>query len=92
MAKLELEDPAPIFKCFKCNESFDSLYAWKKHIEKVEHTSSNNSKCARCGQVWVKVESTGRVAVGDKGPKVYCKNCIKAITEEAEESEETEVE
>lgn len=90
MAKLKLEDLPPVYKCFKCNEAFDSLPAWLKHREAVEHTHSNNSLCERCGQVRVKVESTGKVPRNDKGPKVYCKKCVKAIIAESKEGEETE--
>ena len=90
MAKSKLEDLPPVYKCFKCMESFDSLPAWLKHREAVEHEYDNNSICERCGQIRIKVISTGKVPRGDKGPKVYCKNCVKAITAESKVGKETE--
>ena len=90
MAKLKLEDAPPVYKCFKCNVAFDNLLEYKKHNAEIEHTHSNDSLCARCGHVRVRVESTGRVPTGDKGPKVYCKKCVKAIVSESKEGKETE--
>jgi len=76
---------------FECNQSghdfkTDDLLKLKAHFAETAHTSTNNSLCTRCGGATKNLaQTTQKVPATDKGPKLFCKDCVKAIVAEAKD-------
>ncbi len=78
--------PETIFECNQDGHGFktESLLKFNEHLAEDAHRSHNNSMCGRCEQERVEGRTNQKVPVNAKGPKVYCKACLKAILEESQ--------
>ncbi len=69
------------FKCDQCDPSvtFEELMEWKQHLEDIAHESINSSICGKCHTERVYAKTTQKVGIREKGPQVFCDDCMKEI-------------
>lgn len=78
---------------FECNQDghdfkTDDLLKIKAHFAEIAHSSHNNSLCARCkGPTKKMAKTTQKVPATEKGPKLFCKECLEEIKKEVEDDE-----